>query len=458
MSIDQKSIDGKIVGDRVWALDDRQEIALKKMWAVLLKSFGYEINISLLAIHLGAGLVSSVRPAPGNASLALSRSSRKEYDSASVSASLASFDYQLSNSKIKSTFYSLETGTYDADSGSDVFSVCGSVTHPTLREYIPEDLHKSLWASCRNDFVDNFMLRFLHASDFEYKPAVKMVAECLDFRINKHGVEDILSKGDSHYYFEGKNPKLVQTFMKNEVYLRGRTRSGCPIIFIRAKRHLRSNCPDADYETFIILMFEWARLTLSEYKGGVSSSHIFFDLTGFTLKNADFHAVKFFVHMCQKRFPYCASVIYIHNAPKVFSVMWNIVLRWLKPELRDRLIFTSSYEQIHKHISSRYIPKSLGGRDKNVPPYIEPNLYNCQRKMPDDRFSALVRERDGLTVKFIESTIRWIEAPSHRESKIHLDNKIRISKAKAKNYIELDPYLRTRGIPDRNGEIGQLSY
>lgn len=440
---------------RVWSMNSRQEIALKQVWAALLKSFGYDVKFTIDEIASGYGMVSLVGKRLSQESVALTISLSKE--TTSLSSSTLSFIFQLLSNKIKTVFYLLETGGYDDDS-AEVFSLSRLENHPLLAKYIAEDLHKSLWALGRNDGIDNYLLRFMRLTDFDFKSSLKWIAQALDWRINSANVEDLLSKGDAHFYFEGNNPKLVEAFVRNEVYIRGELRLGAPLCFIRARRHLRKNCPDDDYQRLIVLLFEWCRLRLLEFKHGIDQCQVVFDLTGFTLKNADFHAVKFAVRAFQKYYPDCVEKIYIHNAPRVFSIMWNIVVKWLKPHLKEKVVFTRTYDELQKFIDPKYIPKHLGGQDKTEPPYIEPTSYNCQRKEPDALFGNLMKQRDELTVRFIEATIKWLEATSAEESKTHLDVKIRLAKAKAQNYVYLDPYLRARGVPDRNGEIPSLSY
>lgn len=436
-------------------MDPAQEIVLKQTWGVLLKFFGYELSLKLDELELGKSLVVSAPGIPGGRRAGSVLSVSK--DSLSLSSGGSSFAFQSSNTNIKSVYYSLETGGVD-DASSSAFSLYHQEEHPALSRYIPEDLHRSLWSSAKNSSPDNFLLRFVRLSSNDRKAVLKWVGEVLDWRINKYPVNDIVYDGDAVPYFERKSPQLIEAFRRNEVYVRGNSRSGCPLVVVRAKLHIRLNCPDADYEKLIIMHFEWIFLALQEFKKGVDQAHVLFDLTGFTLRNADFHAVKMVVKLFQRIYPDCVEKVYIHKAPKIFSVMWNIIVKWMRPHLREKLIFTQSYDELRKYIESKYIPKSLGGKDKHIPTYIEPTEFNCKKKDPDALLGNLLRQRDELTIKFIENTIKWVEATTPEESKAYLDEKVRLSKARAQNYVFLDPYLRFKGPHDRNGEILSISY
>lgn len=432
---------------RVWSMLERQEIALKQVWIILLKSFGYEVHANFNE-HSLVLLVET----DDNDHAALTVSISK--DSSSIDSGSSLFNLHLLCNNVKSIYYLLETENY-AEVEADVILLYHQELHPVLAKYIPEDLHRALWASGRNDSPDNFILRFLRATDFDVRASLKWLAEVLEWRHNRFGVEEVLFKGDAYLYFEGQLSRLMDAILQNETYIRGFSRSGCPLVHIRTRLHVRGNCPDADYDQFIILLFEWLRLRFLEYKRGTDRAQLLFDLTGFTLKNADFHAVRFLVRAFQKWYPDLVERIYIHNAPRVFGIMWNIVVKWMKPHLRDKILFTRGIDALTKFIDPKHIPKSLGGKDY-VPPYVEPTSLNSQRKDADALFVNLMRQRDELTVRFIESTIQWIEASTVAESRVHLDSKIGIAKARGQNYVYLDPYLRTRGVADRNGELGNI--
>lgn len=431
-------------------MQPHQEIVLKQVWAALLKTFGYEVGRSLAEIQAGQ-FVSSHLPRRSR-----SLSIAKPASLTPSSGSSSSFVFQGSDNNIRSVYFLLETGAYDE--GDDVFSLYHQEEHPLLAKYVPEELHKSLWASSRNESPDNNLLRFLRLSNFDFKTSLKWIAEVGDWRHNKYYVDDWLYKGDADVYFEATHTKLIETFHRNEVYIHGYARDGSPLVVVRVKEHFRHNCPDEDYEKFILMIIEWARLNLLEYKKGVDRAHVLFDMSGFTMKNADFHAVKFLVKAVQRCYPDCIEAISIHKAPRIFQVMWNIIVKWMKPHLKERFIFTNTLEDLSKSIETKYIPKLLGGANAHIPAYIEPTTFNCQPKEPDALFENLMKQRDELTVKFIDATIKWIEATTPEESKVQLENKIRLAKARAQNYVFLDPYVRLRGVPDRNGAITSISF
>lgn len=438
---------------RVWSMNPEQEIALKQMWASLLKFFGYDISFSAEELRLSNRFCysQSLQSYPSTSSISILSSDRR-LDSTGTSES--SLSMKLMSEKIRSTYNFLESGRFADD--FDAFSISTSDGGPLLAKYLPEEIHRSLWAACRNDSIDNFMLRFLRRTYFDYNSSLKWFVEVLDVRRNKFKVDRLFSEGDAGFYLRGNKPKLIQAFKRNEVYVQGHSRNKNPLFFVCAKKHICGECPSEDFQLLILLMFEWGRLKLLEFKQGVDKFQLLFDLSGFTFKNADYSAISFLIKACQRYYPDFLDKIYVHKAPKSFAFMWNAVVLWIKPEFRGKIIFTHDYSCLLKYIDEKHIPNSLGGKAEEEPRYIKPSETSFERKTPDDLLAILLRQRDELRVKFIESTIHWIEAKTSIESRTHLWKKIKIAKALAENYVYLDPYVRQRGVFDRNGELTSI--
>lgn len=121
--------------------------------------------------------------------------------------------------------------------------------------------------------------------------------------------------------------------------------------------------------------------------------HVIFDLTGFTVKNADFRAIKFAVKAFQRWYPDVVEVVYMRTAPRAFLLVWNVVVKWMKPHLRDKIVLTRGTNALKKFIDPKHNHKSLGGQDI-IPPYVEPTSYNSQRREPDRMFSNLMKQRE----------------------------------------------------------------
>lgn len=436
---------------RIWSLSEDQEIALKQLWAILLKFFGYDIQLSTEEIRFKANFCSSIESVSASSSPTFTVSSSIK-NSDEMQSTQSSFTVKLLNDKIKSRYIQLESSGLGSDA-CETFSLTPSESLPSWKKYLPEEIHHSLWGACRNDSIDNFILRFLRSSKYDPILTVTWFVEVLEKRQNVFQTEELFFKGDAFYFFRKDKQKLIEAFQRNEVFLRGESKNHNPLFVIRVKEHIRGRCPDEDFQILILLMFEWGRLRLLEFRTGIDQCQVLFDLSGFTLKNADYNAIKFVIKAFQKYYPDYIDKIFVHNAPKIFTIMWNIIVRWIKSDLRAKIIFTHCFEDLNEFIGAESIPKSLGGKGSDETKYIPPNECQYERKEPDEMLGNLMRQRDELTVKFIEATIRWVEAPTIKESFLQLRDKIRLAKALAENWVLLDPYVRQRGVFDRNGEL-----
>ena len=61
----------------------------------------------------------------------------------------------------------------------------------------------------------------------------------------------------------------------------------------QAKKHLTADSPLEQNQRYAVVTIEWTRLFLREVSESVDTCTIVFDLTGFSLKNADYATIKF---------------------------------------------------------------------------------------------------------------------------------------------------------------------
>lgn len=287
---------------------------------------------------------------------------------------------------------------------------------------------------------------------------IEMNIKALHWRNELHPGDKWLFDGDTEVFFGGKHPEFIDAFKLNQAYIRGKDKLGNPIVVIRVKEHFRHNCPDQDFERFICLIIEMTRICLKDFQECVDSGSILFDMTGFSLRNADLAAVKFLVTALEANYPECLGSIWVHNAPWIFNTVWKIIKGWLHPDIAKKIHFTNSVEDLNFFVDMENIPSRLGGKDDFVPKYIEPTHESSDKRPKNSSYEILIKERDEIRMMFIESSIRWIESKTPEESNKYLERKIRLGLLSAQNYIELDPFLRSRGIFDRTGAIGPIGY
>lgn len=323
-----------------------------------------------------------------------------------------------------------------------------------LAKYKPADLHHEFFSTANVDLVDNYVLRFVRARKWVPENAVAMLSNSLNWRHNEYPATQWVREGDSVSFLNGTNKGLIKNFTTSKSYIRGVDRNGNPIFMFIARKHFASDSPLADTQRFSVLTIEWCRLFMREINESVDCCSVIFDLTGFSLKNADNHAIKFLAEVFEAHYPECLGSILIHNAPWIFSTIWNIIKNWFDPVVAAKIHFTKDIGELSNFVELKHIPDYLGGDDQYDGEYLEPEDWELTPpKRKDAAYRRLRVERDELLMSFMEATIRWVESINPETSSKYLEDKINLEYRLSDNYLKLDPYVRNSGVYDRLGTL-----
>lgn len=431
---------GRVKQDRIWSIDGEHEIVLKQTWAIVLKNFGYDLdNLSYADIEKNLNFVSS----------------KSKHALPTVSSKSILDDLPPPTERTVKVFRHLNgkanhlLGEYD----ESVKPISKEVwLH--YNKFNPAHLHQAFFNMLRNDSPDNSLLRFVRARKFKLHQILEMAAKCLEWKATSHNVDKWVLEGD--VAFVKKTPKLIEAYKKEKAYLRGIDLEGGSVCVVRVKKHFGLDCPEKDFEIFICQIIESVRLTLKDYEIGSDGANILFDMSGFSMKNADLSAIKFLAKQFEANYPESLSSIWIHKAPWIFNAVWKIIKGWLDPVVASKIHFTKNTKDLEKFLDKKNIPKDLGGEDAYEPTYIEPTAENTATRPLDAEYEKLVAERERLLLVFFETTIAWINAKTPEESTKLLNAKIQLGAECGKNYIALDPYIRKRGPFDRDGNLGKM--
>lgn len=433
---------GKCKPDRPWSISGEHEIVFKQSWALFLKNWGYDLDsLSYEDIEKSSNFVSGK-----------SKNQLPKISSTSVVPNCPA-----PSQRTIDTYHALQGKAEPTKANFDMSVAAPKNPYTGFSKYHNAQLHQCFLNSLRNDSPDGNVLRFVRARKFKLHPIAEMMAKCLQWKIESHPVDSWTMEGDSTRYFSGKYPELIKAFEMQKAYFRGRDHDNGPICVIRVKKHFGHDCPEKDFEIFIILIIEWFRFALKDYSLGNDGANILFDMSGFSLKNADLTAVKFLAKAFEANYPESLSAIWIHKAPWIFNAVWKIIKGWLDPVVASKVHFTKSVKDLEKFVDKKYVPADLGGDDNYKPEYIVPTKENSDRRPKDETYKKLKAEREKLTLTFLETTLAWIQAKSSEESTKLLEYKIQLGAELAQNYINLDPYIRCRGAFDRDGSLGEMT-
>ncbi|RLV89954.1 Phosphatidylinositol transfer protein CSR1 [Spathaspora sp. JA1] len=324
----------------------------------------------------------------------------------------------------------------------------------SFSRYHARDIHKALQKLGRQDLFDNFILKFVRARKWDTHKALDMLMKSLDWRINEFQCDDWVFEGDAVSYLNSTNEGFIKNFTKEKSWVKGRDKNNNTIFTFQARKHLTSDASAPQNQRYALVMIEWIRFFLKDVSESVDNVTIVFDLTGFSLKNADYSTIKFLADCLEAHYPETLGFILIHNAPWIFSTVWNIIKGWLDPAVASKIHFTKNVQELSRYIDMKLIPDYLGGEDATRGHYPIPTEIDLvPPKAKDAEFVRLKKERDQLYCRFYETTKKWIESTNPAVSELYLKDKLALNIELSKNYCLLDPYIRNRGIYDRDGTL-----
>ena len=188
-----------------------------------------------------------------------------------------------------------------------------------LNDRAPNGFHNSLWASMLCDNPDAVVLRYLRARKWDVGKAVIMIVSAVTWREERRINTDIVGGGESI----GLKPTrsldeeaFVMQYRSGKSYVRGNGKKGHPVYIIRAQLHDPHKQSASVMESFALHNIETLRIIMA--KAGQDKVCLIFDLTGFGLRNMDFHFISFLTHILEARYPETLEVVLVHNAPFVF--------------------------------------------------------------------------------------------------------------------------------------------
>lgn len=216
----------------------------------------------------------------------------------------------------------IDDNTNDANKKSTVPDLTAELRgHLSEQTKSPEAFRERLWASILADHPDASVLRFLRARKWNVEQAMIMLVSALGWRGEHHIDDAVIFKGESVAHMpSGKTRSadeeaFLAQYRSGKSYVRGTDKEGRPVYVIRVRLHdPRLQTPEA-MEAYVLHNIESIKTMLTFPNDKVC---LLFDLTGFGLKNMDFHVVKFLVQVFEARYPETLGVVLIHKAPFVF--------------------------------------------------------------------------------------------------------------------------------------------
>lgn len=130
--------------------------------------------------------------------------------------------------------------------------------------------------------------------------------------------------------------------------------------------------------------------------------------------------------------------------------IWRLIRGWLDPVVADKVRFTSGRKGLEEFIEPKNLIKELGGEDDWTHSYEEPVPGENEKLTDTAARDRLLVERKSLTKEFVATSNAWLKAPDDAHQMNSRSVVVRQIRA---NYVQLDPYLRSRTLFDRQGTL-----
>ncbi|KAH6986519.1 CRAL-TRIO domain-containing protein [Ilyonectria sp. MPI-CAGE-AT-0026] len=327
-----------------------------------------------------------------------------------------------------------------------------------LKDKSPETFRQGLWNSILADHPDATVLRFLRARNWDVTEAMDMLASAINWRNERQVDEEIVGKGETvgmKLSPTVDEEAFVTQYRSGKSYVRGSDKDGHPIYIIKVRLHDPHLQSATAMETYVLHNIETIRVLA---RGSCDKACLVFDLTGFGLRNMDFHVVKFLVEVLEARYPETLGVVLVHNAPFVFWGLWNVIKRWLDPVISSKIHFTSNNKGLTPFISKDNLQTCYGGHDNWEYKYVDPTPSEVLQS--EEKKASIQAERNDLIQEFNRLTAEWASLePGCVGAEVKAGERSELAKQLQQHYWKLDPYVRARtyyhrvGVIDSTGEV-----
>ncbi|KAJ2992244.1 hypothetical protein NUW58_g2230 [Xylaria curta] len=278
-----------------------------------------------------------------------------------------------------------------------------------LQHYIgdmsPAAFRQGLWEFILAEPPGALVLRFLRARKWDVEKAMAMLVSAVNWRVQRNMAETVIRVGESVGLKEDPSPDekaLISQYRSGKLYSRGMDKENHPVYIIKVRLHDPQLQSSEAVEIYILHHIESLRTLATPTNDEIS---IVFDMTGFGMKNMDFHIVKFLASVFEARYPETLGVVLIHNAPFIFWGIWNIIKGWLDPVVASKIHFTRKPADLLQFISEENLQTSFGGKDTWEYEYIEPVPGENARLEEVEKRAEIQQEQNKLIGEFEQKTI-----------------------------------------------------
>lgn len=301
------------------------------------------------------------------------------------------------------------------------------------------------------DNSDKMMLRFIRQHQDSLR-AVTRLAKAIAWCISKHDLPEILREGDWAFIDETKD-NHIQEFQTGRWAVVGKDKAGRPLSYSRTSLHKAyHHSTDLEFRGLVKLFEELTIFSSDELDG----SCVIFDYSELKLDNLDLRMLKLIISLLNILYPGVVSCVLINNAPKFFYRVWKLLKPLMDQDIVDKVKFCDRPSDLLTVVSIDQLPRVFGGYSRHEHTWIPPNKVDDVPLSNTERRKELQEQRTSLLKKFERCTYLWLmEKDAAVAEEIQVKRKDMLAEI-SRNFWELDPYVRSRTVFDRNGIAGYL--
>lgn len=190
--------------------------------------------------------------------------------------------------------------------------------HQLLDDKSPDAFRQQLWSFVKTDHPDALVLRFLRARKWDPEKAASMLVAAANWRGKMDVDSRVVGKGEAVGLKENpskEDREFMAQYRSGKSYVRGTDKENRPVYIVKVRLHDPKTVSGQTMEAYVLHNIESLRIGAREPN---DKACLLFDLTGFGLRNMDFHLIRFIVEAFEARYPETLGCVLVHNAPFVF--------------------------------------------------------------------------------------------------------------------------------------------
>lgn len=300
------------------------------------------------------------------------------------------------------------------------------------------------------DNSDKLIIRFIRHCHDSMK-AVTQLAKAIVWHVEQCNVEKIMMEGE--WGLIKKEGNHLPEYEHGRWAVVGKDKVGRPLCVCRPKHHrAHAHSKEQAVRGMVKILEELILFTNDEVDGFC----VIFDYGGLRFDNVDIWVMKTAVSLVNELYPNLLGCSLVHNAPKFYQSIFRFIRPVMDPSVAQKIKFCRRSSELLTVVNIDQLPKYLGGFSRHEYKWISPVMEDDAPLQDQAKRKELQKTRLELLKEFEQTTVQWIKAvvpaatAEFGEKRDHLLEQIR------ENYWQLDPYVRSRSVFDRNGIAGYL--